>query len=73
MELSHEKSYEFQTENGSKVEVKIEAKVKDLNRADLKETLHRYAAYTRNFYLSLGNKIAETDAVSFSLGGKSLS
>lgn len=59
MELSHKKKYEFQADKGSKVEIEIEAKIKDMDKADLKEILHEVAAYTHNFYLSLGRKITE--------------
>ncbi len=57
MELSHRSEYVFQVGKGSKVEVKIEAKIKDLNKSDLEEILHEYASCTHNFYLSLGRKI----------------
>ena len=53
---------EFQTENGSKVEVKIETKIKDLKKEDLEEILHKFAACSNQFYLSLGKKIAGKDS-----------
>lgn len=56
--LSHEKLYEFQAEKGSKVEVKIETKIKDLCKSDLEGILHEYARCTHNFYLSLGKTLA---------------
>lgn len=59
LELSYEKIYELQTKHGSTVNVKIEAKIKDLRKEDLEEILHEYAMYTHNFYLSLGKKIAD--------------
>lgn len=59
--ISHEKSYEFQVEKGSKVEVKIETKIEDLCKSDLEDILHEYARCTRNFYLSLGKMIAGID------------
>ena len=62
-EMSYERKYEFQTERGAKVEVKIEAKIKDLHEGqeELEEILHRFAASTHNFYLDLGRKIAGQD------------
>lgn len=60
-QLSHESEYEFKTEKGSKVKVKIQAKIEDLCKEDLEEILHEYAACTHNFYLKLGKKIAGND------------
>ena len=60
-ELSYENEYQFQTEKGSKVAVKIETKIEDLCKEDLEEILHEYVIRTRNFYLSLGKKIAGMD------------
>lgn len=60
-EISQEKIYELEARKGSKVEVRIEAKIKDLQKEDLEEILHEYAMYTHNFYLSLGQKIADHD------------
>ena len=59
MELSYKKNYEFQTGKGSKGEIEIEAKIKDIDRIDLEEVLHEVAICTHNFYLSLGRKIVD--------------
>ena len=56
--MLHKQKYEFQTEQGSMVEVKIEARIKRVNRTDLEEILHEFASCTHNFYLSLGRKIS---------------
>lgn len=61
MELTHEKEYEFETEKGSKVKVKVEAKIEELSKEDLEEILHEFAIRSRNFYLSLGREIADCD------------
>ena len=58
MVLSHKSKYEFQTEKGSKVELEIEAKIKEMDSADLEGILHKVASCTHNFYLSLGRKIS---------------
>lgn len=55
----YERKYEFEAGEGSKVEVKIEAKIKELNKADREEILHEFASCTHNFYLGLGRKIAD--------------
>ncbi len=57
----YEGTYEFQTENGSKGEVKIETKITDLKKENLEEILHEFAVCSRQFYLSLGRKIAGKD------------
>lgn len=57
--LSHEKTYELQAKNGSKVNVKIEAKIENLRKEDFEEILHEYAMYTHNFYLSLGKTLTD--------------
>ncbi len=61
MALSNLKIYEYQAKNGSKVEVKIETKIRDLHKEDLKEILHEYASCTHNSYLSLAKKIVNDD------------
>lgn len=61
MSLFHEKKYEFQAKNGSKVEIEIEAKIEEMSKDDLEEILHETAMHTHNFYLSLGRKIAGID------------
>lgn len=61
MDLFHEKKYEFQTKNGSKVEIEIEAKIEEVSKNDLEDILRETAMYTHNFYLSLGRKIAGID------------
>lgn len=59
--LSYKKKYEFQSDGGSKVEIEIEAKIKDMDKKDLEYILHETAKCTRNFYLGLGRKIADSD------------
>lgn len=59
MDLLNTSKYEYQSHNGSKVKVKIEAEIKELHKEDLEEILHEFAIRTRNFYLSLGRKIAD--------------
>ena len=59
MDLLHKRKYEFQTEKGSKVELEIEAKIKEMDSTDLEEILHEVAGRTHNFYLSLGRKISD--------------
>lgn len=61
MDFSNIKTYEYQAKNGSKVEVKIETKIRDLCKEDLEEILHEYASCTHNSYLSLAKKIASDD------------
>ncbi len=56
--MLHKQKYEFQTEQGSMVEVKIEARIKRVDRTDLEEILREFASCTHNFYLSLGRKIS---------------
>ena len=60
-DINHSKKYEFQLEKGTSAEVKIEAKIKSLNKADLEEILHELAICTHNFYLSLGKEISIKD------------
>lgn len=55
--LEHKKSYEFETDKGSKVEVKIEAKIKELRDSDVEDILEEYRICANNFFLSLGKKI----------------
>lgn len=57
-ELFHRKNYKFHTEQGTEVEITVEAKIKDVNKRDLENILHEVARCTHNFYLSLGRKIA---------------
>lgn len=52
------KRYEFETKNGSKVEIEIKAKIKEMSIGDTEGILHETAICTHNFYLSLGRKIA---------------
>ena len=59
--INHSQKYEFQLEKGTSVEVKIEAKIKRLNKANLEEILHEFAICTHNFYLSLGKEISIKD------------
>ena len=41
--------------------MKIETKITDLKKENLEEILHEFAVCSRQFYLSLGRKIAGKD------------
>lgn len=58
MDLSNKKKYEFQAGRGSQVQLEIEAKIRDVDKEDMKDILHEVASCTHNFYLDLGKKIA---------------
>lgn len=59
--MDYSQKYDFQLKEGTTVEVKIEAKVKSLNKADLEEILHEFASCAHNFYLNLGKEISIKD------------
>lgn len=56
-EIELVRTYYIETENGTKVELKMVAEIKDLSKSDLEEILHEVATSSRNFYLDLGNEI----------------
>ncbi len=58
--LFHKKKYEFETKQGDKVKVKIEAKIEKTDKTALKEILHELAKCEHDFYLSLGREISNT-------------
>ncbi len=51
------RTYYIETENSTKVELKIVAEIKDLSKSDLIKILHEVATSSRCFYLDLGNEI----------------
>ncbi|MCM1246458.1 MAG: hypothetical protein NC293_12525 [Roseburia sp.] len=55
---SSKKEYNFTTEKGSEVKVKIEVKIEKLSEGDVEDILHEYAIRSRNFYLDLGREIS---------------
>lgn len=61
MELLNKKKYVFQVGRGSKVQLKIEVKIQEVNKEDMEDILHEVASCTHNFYLDLGKKIASDD------------
>lgn len=56
--LSHERTFSFEAQHGTKVEVNIKVDLTDLDKADLEDILHDFAMYTHNVYLSLGRAIS---------------
>ena len=57
MELVESREYTYQAKEGTRVEVKIEAKIKEFHKNDINEIHSKFITCTHNFYINLLSKI----------------